>query len=77
MTENQRKRAKAVRFKNKIKQLRFENGISQRGLAKKIGVSQNAVRRWEDGFCTPNVENLRKLVAFFGVEAEQLIYFEF
>lgn len=49
---------------NKIKQMREAQGISQRELAAKLGITQGAVARWELGLADPTVE---RLVAISGI----------
>lgn len=56
-----------------IAALRRANGLTQQGLADKIGYSNKAVSRWEKGECLPNVETLCEICSFFGVEFEYLI----
>jgi putative transcriptional regulator len=40
--------------KESIKELRRKLGLSQEGLARKLGVSVITVRRWEKGTCKPS-----------------------
>jgi DNA-binding transcriptional regulator YiaG len=40
--------------KESIKELRHELGLSQEGLARKLGVSVITVRRWEKGSYKPS-----------------------
>lgn len=41
-------------FKNKLKELREKNNISQYQLAEKIFVSRSAVAKWENGLGMPS-----------------------
>ena len=45
----------------KIYSLRRKNGLSQEQLAEKIGVSRQAISKWEGGLSTPELEKLRAL----------------
>ena len=45
----------------KIYSLRRKNGLSQEQLAEKIGVSRQAVSKWEGGLSTPELDKLRAL----------------
>lgn len=47
---------------------RSENGLSQRGLAKRLGVSQPRVVELESGEKNPQIETLIKVSAAIGVE---------
>jgi DNA-binding XRE family transcriptional regulator len=47
---------------------RSENGLSQRGLAKRLGVSQPRVVELESGEKNPQIETLIKISAAIGVE---------
>lgn len=56
-----------------IQQLRKERGISQEALAEQVGVSRQAVGKWEQGLSYPSTENLLALSQIFGVSADTLI----
>ncbi len=61
-----------VDFKEKLKKLRGERGISQQKLADAIFVSRSAVAKWEGGLGTPSDDSYLALSKFFGVECEYL-----
>lgn len=56
-----------------IAALRRVNNLTQQQLADKIGYSNKAVSRWENGECLPSVETLCEICSFFGVEFAYLI----
>lgn len=56
-----------------IQQLRKEQGLSQEALAERMGVSRQAVSKWEQGLSYPSTENLLALAQLFGVSADGLI----
>ena len=60
-------------FADKLIQLRKEKGLSQEDLADSLGVSRQAVSRWEQGNTFPDLPNLQKIVKVFGVSADYLI----
>ena len=60
-------------FADKLIQLRKANGLSQEDLADSLGVSRQAVSRWEQGNTFPDLPNLQKIVKVFGVSADYLI----
>ena len=45
-------------FKDKIKELRQEKGLSQQAVADSIYVSRSAVAKWENGLGLPSKESL-------------------
>lgn len=57
---------------NQIKALRQGRGITQETLAEKLGVSAQAVSKWERGATVPDVQLLPDLSAYFGVTIDEL-----
>ena len=64
-------------FGEKLVRLRREKGLSQEALAGEMGVSRQAVSRWEMGAAMPDSPNLLKLSRMFGVSADYLLYDEY
>ena len=60
-------------FKDKLRKLREEKGLSQYELADKIFVSRSAIAKWENGFGMPSIESIEILCEFFGVTKEYLL----
>lgn len=60
-------------FAQNLKVLREKMEISQRTMAKKLGVKQAAVSAYECGIHMPTVENLIKIADFFDVSADKLL----
>ena len=56
----------------KVKQLRLERGNTQEQLADAMGVTAQAVSRWESGATMPDIMLLPDLSAFFGVTIDEL-----
>ena len=56
----------------RISELRKKSGISQEKLAETVGVSRQAVTKWENGNANPDTENLIKLRGIFGVSLDEL-----
>lgn len=56
----------------KIYTLRRKSGLSQEQLAKKIGVSRQAISKWEGGLSIPELEKIRALSEFFNVSIDEL-----
>ena len=57
----------------KIAYCRRRNGLSQEELAEKIGVSRQAVSKWETGEAQPEIGKLRQLSDAFGVSTDWLL----
>lgn len=57
----------------KICYYRKKNKMSQEELAERVGVSRQAVSKWELGDATPEVEKLLSLSRAFGVTTDQLL----
>ena len=61
-----------MQLANKIKQLRTKCGYTQDELANKIGVSPQAVSKWENDVTTPDISLLPILSETFGVTIDDL-----
>jgi len=57
---------------NVIKRLRAEHAVKQEELADYLGISFQAVSKWETGTTLPDITLLPKLAAFFGVRIDEL-----
>jgi transcriptional regulator with XRE-family HTH domain len=55
-------------FSGRLRALRAENGYSLRALAKMVGVTANAVLRWEKAEVTPTRDKMIELAEAFEVE---------
>jgi len=55
-----------------IKQLRLRRGITQEAIAQHLGVTAQAVSKWERGVATPDISMLPDISAFFGVTIDEL-----
>jgi len=62
-----------MRFEEKIVELRKQKGLSQEELAEQLGVSRQAVSRWELGQTLPDIPNLLQLCELFGVSVDYLV----
>lgn len=56
-----------------IHELRTRDGYSQDKLAELLGVSHQAVSRWECGLAAPSIDNIAELCALFDVSFERLL----
>ena len=57
-----------------IGKLRTELGMTQEKLADAIGVSRQAVQKWESGVAVPDLEKLIKLSKYFNVSLDALVF---
>jgi transcriptional regulator with XRE-family HTH domain len=57
----------------KIKDLRKAASITQEELAEKIGVSRQAVTKWESDVGMPDVENLKIIATLFNITVDELL----
>lgn len=57
----------------RLYELRRAHGISQEDLARKLGVSRQAVSKWECGESVPGTDNLIALARLYGVELDALL----
>ncbi len=60
-------------LREKLIVLRDKAGISQMSLAHQLGVSRQAVSRWESGTALPDAGNLRQISRLFEVSADYLL----
>lgn len=57
---------------NKLRSLRAARGITQEALAAAMGVTAQAVSKWERGTTTPDISLLPELAIYFGVSLDEL-----
>lgn len=57
---------------NQIKQLRQQRSVTQEELAAHLGVTAQAVSKWERGAATPDIGMLPEISAYFGVTIDAL-----
>lgn len=57
----------------KIKELRKKANISQEELAEKVGVSRQAVTKWESDAGLPDLENLKSIATLFNISIDELL----
>jgi len=59
---------------NRFIALRKKNGYSQEELAEKIGISRQAVSKWERGESSPDTDNLIALSQLYQISLDELLY---
>jgi len=62
-----------MKLSDKIWVCRKKAGLSQEALAEKIGVSRQAISKWETGEAAPEITKLPLLARTFGVTADWLL----
>ncbi|GFI15734.1 MAG: helix-turn-helix transcriptional regulator [Lachnospiraceae bacterium] len=60
-------------FAEKLKSIRKQAGISQEKLAEKLGVSRQAVTKWETDAGIPDIENIKAISALFDISIDELL----
>ncbi len=60
-------------FSGQLRKYRLAAGLSQKELAGKLFVSQQAIARWETDKATPNPETVVKLAEIFDVTTDELL----
>ena len=60
-------------FQERMNRLRRERGLSQEDLAGVVGVTRQAVQKWESGASRPDMDNLTALADYFGVTLDYLV----
>ena len=62
-----------MKFHEKLYSLRKKAGMTQLDLAEKLGVSRQAVSRWEMGTAMPEIENLIAMSDLFSVSLDYML----
>ena len=62
-----------IRMMNQLKLMRSRKGMTQEEVAEQVGVSRQAVAKWEKGDTLPDVESCVKLADLYGVPLDMLI----
>lgn len=60
-------------FAEKLKSIRKQTGMSQEKLAEKLGVSRQAVTKWETDAGIPDIENIMAVSALFDISIDELL----
>jgi len=62
-----------MNFSEKLKTKRREFGMSQEQLAEKIGVSRQAITKWETDGGMPDIENVLSIASLFNTTVDELL----
>ncbi len=62
-----------IEMANRLADLRKQHGYSQEELAAKLGVSRQAVSKWECGESSPDTDNIIALAQLYGMSIDDLL----
>lgn len=62
-----------IKIGEKVKLLRRKNDVTQDRLAEYLGVTAQAISRWESETCYPDIEILPAIADFFGITVDELL----
>ena len=62
-----------IEIANRLVELRKEKGFSQEVLAEQLGISRQAVSKWERAESSPDTSNLITLAKLYGVSLDELL----
>lgn len=65
-----------VETANRLVKLRKQSGLSQEELAEKIGVSRQAVSKWERAESSPDTDNLISLAKIYSLTLDDMLNYE-
>lgn len=63
-----------IEIANRLTEYRKKAGLSQEELADKLGISRQAVSKWERGEASPDTDNLIALSKIYGVSLDDLLF---
>jgi len=63
-----------IEIANRLFEYRKQQGLSQEELAERIGVSRQAVSKWERAESSPDTDNLIELARLYGVSLDSLLF---
>ena len=72
-SSNHKENAMDVSIADKLCKLRKQNGLTQEDLADQLGVSRQAVSKWERAEASPDTDNLIMLANLYGVSLDELL----
>ena len=62
-----------MKFSLKLKELREERGLTQRGLAQALNISKGSIGMWESTDRVPNAKQLQQIAKYFGISVDSLL----
>ena len=62
-----------IEIANRLIELRKSRGLSQEELAEKLGLSRQAVSKWERAESSPDIDNIMALSKLYGISVDELL----
>ena len=62
-----------IELANRLAELRKQKGLSQEELADKLGVSRQAISKWERAEASPDTDNLIELAKIYDISLDELV----
>lgn len=62
-----------IEIANRLVKLRKEKGLSQEELAEKLGLSRQAISKWERGESSPDMDNIVMLAKLYDLSFDELL----
>ncbi len=62
-----------MKFNERLKELRTEEGITQKELARLMDTTNSSICDWECGRTEPNIQQLVKLAEIFSVSVDYIV----
>jgi len=62
-----------MNLKDNLKKIRKDNNLSQEDLAEKLGVSRQAVSKWEQGLAYPEMDKVLQLCNMFNLNIDEIL----
>lgn len=59
-----------------IKKLRRDRGLTQKELACALGVTEQAISKWENETCCPDISLIVPIAEYFGVTTDMLFGYD-
>ena len=63
-------------FSKRLKEIRIENGLNQKQVAEKLGISTTCYAGYEQGYRQPDLKMLTKICMLFSVSADYILGLE-
>ena len=63
-------------FAKRLRELRIENGLSMKQLAKALNTTDAAISNWENCINEPKISYLKSIALYFGVSTDYLLGLE-
>lgn len=62
-----------IKTADRLQELRKNHGYSQEALSEKLGVSRQAISKWERGESSPDTDNLIALAKIYGITLDDIL----